>query len=42
MGSTAEDLKLAGDIQKVVAGLGGVIVGVGAAIGLGVALSAFS
>ncbi|MGW4480166.1 hypothetical protein [Rhodococcus triatomae] len=41
MGSTAEDLKLAGDVQKVIAAAGGVIVGVGAAVGLGLALVPF-
>ncbi|MFD4291754.1 hypothetical protein ACFWPA_03590 [Rhodococcus sp. NPDC058505] len=42
MGSTAEDLKLAGDLQKVIGGVGGVIVGLGAVVGLGIALTSFS
>ncbi|SDE33967.1 hypothetical protein [Rhodococcus tukisamuensis] len=42
MGSTAEDLKTAGDVQKVIAALGGTLVGVGAVVGLGLALTSFS
>lgn len=42
MGSTAEDLKTMGDVQKVVAALGGTVVGIGSLIGLGLALTALS
>ncbi|CRK49483.1 hypothetical protein RHCRD62_10338 [Rhodococcus sp. RD6.2] len=41
MGSTADDLKTAADLQKVITAAGGVIVGVGAAVGLGLALMPF-
>ncbi|MFD1810812.1 hypothetical protein [Rhodococcus gannanensis] len=41
MGSSEADLKMAGDIQKVITAAGGVVVGVGAAVGLGLALLPF-
>lgn len=42
MGSSDADLALAGNIQKVVAALGGTLVGVGAVVGLGLALTSLS
>lgn len=42
MGSTAEDLKSMGDVQKAISALGGAVVGIGAFMGLGLALTSLS